>query len=480
MDLFLDPALTGAKTAMLFEQLREAIVSGRLAGGDRLPPSRHVATRLGVSRNTVTTVYGRLAAEGYITGRAGAGSYVSSVEFGQTYSRHQPTALVAAARVTTPRVLSSVDDFDIRPRFDLRSGRPDPAMFPLVEWRRCMTTALQTPPDGYGNPAGLDSLRRAIAHWVGVSRAVVATAEQVIVTSGAQQAIDLVTRLLVTPGQVVAIEDPGYPPVARLLAASSAVVVSVPVDAHGIVVDQIPQRARMVYTTPSHQSPTGVTMSMVRRHELLKFANRHDVAIIEDDYDSEYRHGDRPLEPLYRLDRSGRVIYVGTFSKTLSPSLRLGFVVLPESLIAPAVNLRSLIDWQPPAAMQTALLRFIADGHLDRHLRQTRKVYSHRHRIVAEFVHRAVADDLLIEPTPSYAGLHIAALLPAGIDETTVRSTARADGVVLGDYGQCWQRSDPPAGLIVGFGSVATSKLPDALEILRRALESSTGRRARS
>ena len=218
-----------------------------------------------------------------------------------------------------------------------------------------------------------------------------------------------------------AVEDPGYPPFVALLEASGIEVLPVPVDSQGIVVDQIPTQALMIYTTPSHQSPTGVTMSLARRHELLRFAEQHNVAIIEDDYDSEYRHADRPLEPLHRLDRHGRVIYVGTFSKTLSPSLRLGFLALPQSLVAPATALRSLLDLQPPATLQATLLRFIVDGHLDRYLRRTRKIYSERHRIVTDFVQQAVDSGLLIAPTPSYAGLHITALLPAGTDEATVR-----------------------------------------------------------
>ncbi len=473
MDLFLDPTLTGAKTSGLFEQLRDAIVSGRLAAGDRLPPTREVASQLGVSRTTVTTVYGRLAAEGYIEGRAGAGSYVSPGVHPGTRSHPQPAALEPVAKSMPSAVQWSLGGFDeTPPRFDLRTGRPDPALFPLVEWRRCMTTAMQTAPGGYGNPAGLPSLRRAIAHWIGRSRAVEATADQIIITAGAQQGIDLITRLLVSPGQAVAVEDPGYPPVAALLEASGTEVTPVPVDSNGIVVDQIPTRARMVYTTPSHQSPTGVTMSLARRRELLHFAEQHNVAIVEDDYDSEYRHADRPLEPLHRLDRHGRVIYVGTFSKTLSPSLRVGFIVLPPSLVAPATALRSLIDWQPPATLQATLLRFIVDGHLDRYLRRTRKIYSERHQIVTDFVREAVDAGLLIAPDPSYAGLHVTVLLPAGLDETTVREAARVHGIALGNFAQCWQQPDPSAGLIIGFGAIPTSDLPDALAKLRKVLTS--------
>jgi GntR family transcriptional regulator/MocR family aminotransferase len=473
MDLFLDPTLRGGKTSALFEQLRDGIVSGRLAAGDRLPPTRDIASQLGVSRNTVTTVYGRLAAEGYIEGRAGAGSYVSAGVSAGTPSDQRPAALEPVARATSSAVqwfLGGLDETP--PTFDLRTGRPDRALCPLVEWRRCMTTAMQVAPGGYGNPAGLPSLRRAIAHWIGRSRAVEATADQIIVTAGAQQGIDLITRLLVSPGQAVAVEDPGYPPVAALLEASGIEVLPVPVDSQGIVVDQIPTRARMVYATPSHQSPTGVTMSMARRRELLLFAEDNDVAIIEDDYDSEYRHADRPLEPLHRLDRHGRVIYVGTFSKTLSPSLRLGFIVLPQSLAAPAIALRSVIDWHPPATLQATLLRFIVDGHLDRHLRRTRKVYSERHQIVTDFVRDAVDARLLIAPNPSYAGLHVTALLSSGTDEAAVRENARAAGIALGNHAQTWRQSDPPPGLIIGFGAIPTRNLPDALAALREVLVS--------
>ncbi len=472
MDLFLDPTIRGGKTGALFEQLREGIVSGRLTAGDRLPPTRDIAAQLGISRNTVTTVYGRLAAEGYIEGRAGAGSFVATGGAAELPDRQIPAALMPVAVAEASTVSWSLGGFDdVPPTFDLRTGRPDPALFPLVEWRRCMTTALQTAPGGYGHPAGLPALRRAIAHWIGLSRAVEANAEQIIITSGAQQGIDLVTRLLVAPGQVVAVEDPGYPPAAELFATSGARVVPVPVDAAGIVVEQIPTDACMVYTTPSHQSPTGVTMSIERRRELLQFAENHNVAIIEDDYDSEYRHSDRPLEPLHRLDRHGRVIYVGTFSKTLSPSLRLGFVVLPPSLVSHAIALRSLIDWQPPATSQATLLHFIVDGHLDRYLRRTRKIYSERHRMVTDFVNDAVNAGLLMEPMPSHAGLHVAPRLPAGIAEATVREAARAEGIALGDYARCWQRENPPAGLIVGFGAIPTADLPDALAALRRALK---------
>jgi GntR family transcriptional regulator/MocR family aminotransferase len=474
MDLFLDPEAKRTATRELFEQLREAIVAGRLAAGDRLPPSRDVAARLGVSRHTVTTVYGRLVAEGFVDGRAGGGTFVNQLGTRKVGRERLLVALRPLDRLLSPDVwLADEPTLDVEPaRFDLRAGTPDPALFPLVAWRRCMTTAHQTRPAGYGDPAGLASLRRAIAHWVGKSRAVDTTADNVIVTAGAQQGIDLVMRLLVRAGEIVAVEDPGYPPVRRLCAAVGAVIAPVPVDAEGMIVEQIPHRARIVYTTPSHQSPTGATMSLQRRRALLAFAERHDVAIIEDDYDSEYRHVDRPLEPLYRLDRCGRVIYVGTFSKTLSPSLRLGSVVLPDSLVAAAVNLRKLVGGQPGDAAQSTLLRFIADGELDRHLRRTRKIYSERHGLVSRFVREAATRGHLVEAVPNNAGLHVTALLPEGLGEQAVRNDCRAQGVAVGRLDECWHRPDPPAGIMLGFGAIATRDLPSALSTVGDVLAS--------
>ena len=470
MDLFIDADGDDTITASLFAQLREAIESGRLAAGDRLPPSRQVADDLGISRHTVTTVYGRLAAEGYTDGRAGAGSYVTSMAAPTPTTRANPNALTAVLE-TEPWNSESSSDPPVR--FDLRSGTPDLALFPIDDWRRCMTTALQTAPVGYDHPAGAESLRRALAHWIGVSRAVEASPEQVIVTSGAQHAIDLVTRLLVRPGDAIAVEDPGYPPVTRLFRALGVDVVPIPVDADGIVVDRIPDHVRLIYTTPSHQSPTGVTMSFARRRDLLQFADDHEAAIIEDDYDSEYRHVDRPLEPLFRLDQHGRVIYIGTFSKTLAPSLRLGFVVLPTSLTAPAFNLRALIDRQPPAAMQDALTNFIVDGHLRRHLKRTRKIYSERHRIVTDFTNQLTTAGLFADVPVSNAGLHVAATLPVGTDDRELRTRISVSGIVIGNWNECWLHPNPPPGLIIGFGGVGTAHLPDALRELEEHVAAS-------
>jgi GntR family transcriptional regulator/MocR family aminotransferase len=468
IDLFLDPDQRRGATNALFVQLRDGILTGRFAAGDRLPASRELAGQLGISRHTVTTVYGRLVAEGFAEGRAGGGTIVGQVARpGRRPTR--PAAIVPHRVVESDPPL--IAPGDTPPRYDLRPTAPDPRLFPLVTWRQCVTAALQVAPPGYGDHAGLPDLRRTLARWVGKSRSVLAEPDQVIVTSGTQQAIDLVLRVLVAPGDVVAVEDPGYAPVRRLCAVAGARFAPVPVDAEGIVVDAISPRAKVVFTTPSHQSPTGATMSLARRRALLTFAERHGVAIIEDDYDSEYRYDDRPLEPLHALDRSGRVIYLGTFSKTLSPSLRLGFAVFPESLVQASIAMRELLDVQPPVINQQAMVRFIHDGHLDRHLRRCRKIYRPRHHMVSEFVSQHIEAGRLDFVAQSHAGLHVAAHLPHGVGESDVRTRARAAGVALGDYSSYW--SDPSlarAGVLIGFGGITTDELPGALEVLGAVL----------
>lgn len=261
---------------------------------------------------------------------------------------------------------------------DLRMGRPDPGLFPLVEWRRSVTGVLHTAPPGYGEPAGLPELRRALAAWIGRSRGVSVSAESILVTSGAQGAFDLCARLTCAAGDTVAVENPGYPPAGRAFEHHGATLAPVAVDDEGIVVDEIPADTRLVYVTPSHQAPTGAILSAARRRELLALATDRDMVLVEDDYDTEFRYVDRPLEPLHRLDTTGRVLYVGSFSKTLSPSLRLGFLAASPAMVRALTAVRSVTDTQPPHLTQAALAAFILSGQFERHLRRTRRTYRTR------------------------------------------------------------------------------------------------------
>ena len=296
-------------------------------------------------------------------------------------------------------------------RADLRTGRPDPRLFPVVEWRRSALSALQAAPPGYGDPAGLPSLRVALAAWVGRSRGVVVGPEHVIVTAGAQGAFDLLARTVLAPKASVAVENPGYPPAWRAFRHAGARLLPVPVDPDGMVVDDLPSKARAVYTTPSHQAPTGAILSTARRHQLLDVARRDDLVVIEDDYDTEYRYVDRPMEPLQRLDPE-RVVYVGSFSKTISPSLRLGFLVAPPDLADALVATRGDVDTQPPHLTQAALAAFTTSGDLDRHLRRTRRTYRARRSHLLGLLSELAAEGVIVAHDPCLAGLHVTIRLP--------------------------------------------------------------------
>jgi GntR family transcriptional regulator/MocR family aminotransferase len=481
VDIFLDPESAKSLTGQLYEQLRQAITQGRLLPGDQLVPSRQLADELGVSRHTVTTAYGRLVAEGYADGHAGGGSVVASASpappmragAGAPVAAGVKASMGAAALRPVPRFAGWSPYFQPPPygcRFDLRPGHPDPSLFPAELWRRRVTAAVAAEHREYGDPAGRIRLRRAIAGWVARSRSVAAGEDTVVVTSGTQHAIDLVARVLLEPGDCVAVEDPGYVPVRRLFGALGANVVGVPVDDQGLVVDLLPPSARIVYVTPSHQYPLGMTMSMPRRRALLRWAQRHDAAVIEDDYDTEFRYVDRPLEPLQSLDADGRVVYVGSFSKTFSPSVRLGFAVVPKPLAGPVTALRQLIDWHPPIAMQTALAGFIDDGLLDKHIRRNRRAYAERHHILTEALSGSLAEHLT--PRAAHAGLHIATVLRPGLREHEVLQAAAGHGIIAAGLADCFHTAPAQSGLLIGFGAVSTTGLPTALRMLERVLAS--------
>jgi GntR family transcriptional regulator / MocR family aminotransferase len=466
VDVFLEPREGRPLAEQLYQQLRRGIADGRLRPGDRLVPSRQLASELGISRQTVTTAYGRLVAEGYAEGHAGGGTVVAP-----TSMSPQKAAGRSVALQPTRRFAGWAPLFPARPpshAFDLRPGQPDYALFPATAWRRRVTAAITADRPVYGDPAGEIKLRQVIARWVARSRSVAADEDTVVITAGAQHATSLAAQVLLEPGDTVAVEEPGYWPVRRLFAALGANVVGVPADEQGLIVDLLPPKARIVYVTPSHQFPLGMTMSMLRRSALLRWAQNNNAAIIEDDYDTEFRYVDRPIEPLQALDQNGRVVYLGSFSKTLSPAVRLGFAVVPQPLAGPVAALRQLIDWHPPTAMQAALAGFIEDGLLDKHLRRARRVYAERHHILASALSESLAS-YLIARIPG-AGLHIAASLRDGLGEDAVIQAAASRGILLMGFRNCYCASPRQQGLVLGFSAVSTSDLPLALDTLASVL----------
>ena len=447
----------GDLAAGIYRQLREAIVDGRLRPGERLPSTRDFARQLEVSRNTVAVAYERLTAEGFCSARVGSGTYV---DFAARPAEAPAPGAGARAR---PQWRADPEPDPRRFDYDFQVGVPDPQMFPYETWRRLLAREIRpsaVPGPGYARPAGHPALREAIARHIGLSRAVLADPDDVLVTQGAQQALDLACRVLASPGDVVAVEDPGYPPARDLFAGLGARIAPVPVDAEGLVVDAIPAGARLVYVTPSHQFPLGMPMTLARRKALLAWADAHDGVILEDDYDSEYRYSDRPLEPLYSLGSGGgRVLYVGSFSKVLSPLLRIGFLVAPPALRGPLRTARRLAGWHGEWWTQAALAGFIDEGLLGRHVRRSTRVYAARWARLTEGLDAMDGFDRV----PGAAGLHVCVRVPgaAGIAERAAGLGVRVRDV--GRYG------DTAPGLVLGFGAIAADRIPEGLRRLASA-----------
>jgi GntR family transcriptional regulator/MocR family aminotransferase len=456
----------GDLSARIYRQLHEAVLDGRLRSGERLPPTRELARQLAVSRNTVALAYERLTAEGFLVGRVGAGTFVCATPpapaalpaLGDAGVPPRPVwqQLATTAAVSTT---SSPHDFGV--------GVPDARGFPIEAWRRQVARQLRdvsAAEANYGDPAGDPALREEIARHIGLVRSVRVPPAQVLVTSGAQQALDLIARVLVEPGAGVAVEEPGYPPARELFTSFGARLAGVPVDEEGVDVSAIPAGTRLVYTTPSHQFPLGPPMSLRRRTALLDWARRADAVVIEDDYDSEFRFADRPLEPLHSLDRGDRVLYVGSFSKTMLPMLRLGFLVAPPSLMPALLAAKRLTDRQNDVTTQGAMARFMAEGLFVRHVRRSTRSYAARRaRILAvlrrDFAHR-------LEVVPSTAGLHLAAWTRDDVEVPGLVARAAAAGVRVEDMAGYYGFGAGRPGLVIGYGGIAPDRIDDGLRLL--------------
>jgi GntR family transcriptional regulator/MocR family aminotransferase len=365
---------------------------------------------------------------------------------------------------------------DVSPRYDFGVGTPDATLFPFETWRPLLARQLRGSvlDGGYGDPEGHPRLRAAIARHVAVGRGVRAGAEDVVVTNGAQAAFDLIARVLIEPDAKVAVEEPGYPPARLLFESFGARVARVPVDDSGLDVAALPDDAQLVYVTPSHQFPLGMPMSHQRRLALLAWAERRNAAILEDDYDSEFRFGGRPLETLQASDARGRVIYVGSFSKSLLPALRLGFLIAPSSLKR-AFSAASYVagryaHW--PA--QAALASFIENGLFARHVRKARREYARRH----ERILRTLETDFApwLEPVRSLTGMHLAARIRSGSLrlEREVARRARVEGVAFDRLSTYCASSSAQPGVVLGYGAIPEARIPEGLRRLRQCFAAET------
>ncbi len=465
----------------IYRQIRQAILDGRLRPGERLSATRELATALTVARSTVAIAYETLVAEGFAISRTGAGTFVSD-----QFEARRPAS---KTRRATSRAIRVRDVWETIPlpaivsvtaHYDFRAGLPDASLFPHRTWRRVIAHALRSremAEGRYVKPAGNPDLRAAIARHIGISRSISASPDDIIITNGAQQALDIIARVLLEPGDVVAVEKPGYLPPQELFRTQGARVVGVPVDSEGLVVEALPTDAKVVYVTPSHQFPLGMAMSLSRRRALLAWAERCNAVVVEDDYDSEFRFGGRPLEPLQTLDRTGRVVYVGTFSKTLLPSLRLAFMMVPQSLREATHKAKFITDWHTPTIAQNALAQFIDEGAFARHVRKLSRIYSERHEMLNAGIRNDFGDHL--DLVPSSTGLHIAAYARRASvsDIDAIASRASDLGVAFQSFPL---NGKPQAGIMLGYGAIETALIAEGLQRLRNCFDERLSRRAKA
>jgi GntR family transcriptional regulator/MocR family aminotransferase len=470
----------------VYAAVRRAILEGALESGARLPSSRALAADLRVSRTTTLLAYEQLLAEGYLETRRGAGTYVAAELPDDPLQLTSPRRLVrtkhpqlsrrGAALAATP---SSARRLDGPPRA-FRLGVPALDRFPLRLWSQIVSRRMRsmTPAQlGYNDPAGYLDLRKAIAEHVQTARGTTCVADQVFVVAGAQRGLQLICSVLLDPGDRVWLEEPGYPGARSALTQASARIVPVRVDGHGLDVAAAARQApdaRMAYVTPSNQFPLGVPMSLMRRLSLLKWAAKTGAWIVEDDYDSEFRYASRPLQCLHGLDDDGRVIYVGTFAKSIFPAMRLGFVIVPIDLAPHVHAARRAADLHPPFLEQMALADFIRDGHYATHLRRMRSAYRERQEAL-EAAAREFCDGALRLRTIQ-TGLHAVADLD-GVDEDRVFDEARARGIEVSPLGTYYIGRRTANGLLLGFASMppdvlrrGMERLADAIAAARRPL----------
>ena len=457
----------------IYDAYRLSVIKGALRPGQRIPSSRELASELGVSRFPVINAYAQLVAEGYLESRLGSGTRVSNA-LPDRFTSAQPgakrTLEDSGARTIAQRT-------SVLPRFErppwLRGqgaftvGQVATDQFPKQIWwnlvaRRCRS--LDSRALEYGDPMGSRRLRDQLAGYLRTARSVSCEPDQIMIVSGSQQAIDIASRVLLDSGSAVWVEEPGYVFARDALALSSCRIVPVPVDAEGINViagiERCP-RARAAVVTPSHQFPLGVTMSAARRLQLLEWATRTGAWIIEDDFDSEFRYESEPISSLHGLDSNARVVYIGTFSKVLTPALRLGYVVIPKDLVERFLVIRRAMDLGPPTFYQEVVADFIGEGHFGRHIRRMRVLYEQRRTALVESIQHAFGSS--VEILGDKAGLQLVVASPKGTRDRDIAEQAARRGLWIWPLSTAYLSEVARPGFILGFGNVTAEEIPAAV-----------------
>ncbi len=474
----LDRSGTTTLQEQISSHLRSHILAGQLKPGTRLPSSRDLADLLKVSRNTIKYAFEQLEAEGFLTAQVGAGTFVSG-ELPSELLEARRNAVSSLGRETleplarrSARFMTEIDvPLRRSGRIAFRVGLPALDHFPFDVWSRLSGRHYQRSQfdlfDTVIDTPGYEPLRDAIGNYLRTARGVNCDTEQIIVTSGSVQAIYLAVNLLLDSGDQAWIEEPGYRGIRAVLSASECTAVPVPVDSEGLCVrlglEKAP-KAKMVYTTPSHQFPLGSTMSVTRRFELLDWADRYGAWILEDDYDCEYRYKGRPVAALQGLDVGGRVIYVGTFSKVLFPGIRLGYLVVPRRLVDSFSRAYRLIHSRVSPVQQAVLTDFIVEGHFSRHIRRMRTLYDGRRRAFLEAVTDLLGKKLRVGPTES--GMHISAWLPGGADDNALSAAAAKGDLVATPLSQFYLEPRDKPGLVLGYTAIPADRMHRTVERL--------------
>jgi GntR family transcriptional regulator / MocR family aminotransferase len=460
----------------VYAGLRQAILSGAFRAGDRLPSTRDLAEDLGVSRTVVLLAYEHLLAEGFVTGRGGSGTYVGEGLGEKIRERERRSARLRLTRfgAAAAEAMASVDS----PRrrlptlpYDLAYGRSDLETFPFAMWRRLLVRHARRAAVrelDYGPAVGSLDLRGAICAHLRRSRAVVCDPSEVIVVNGSQQALDLVTRVLIERGDRVAVEDPQYNGIREVLRAAGAKLQPVPVDRDGLDPAQLPEHASLVFVTPSHQFPTGAILPLARRLALLEWARRKNAVIIEDDYDGEFHYEGRPLESLQGLDREGRIVYIGTFSRTIFPALRIGYLIVPKSLVAVFTAAKWLNDLHSATLEQRTLAEFISSGMYERHLRRLRRRNAARRGALLAAIAKYLGER--VEVTGDGSGAHVVLWPRKRVSEEAVIARAAARGVGIYGISHCFLRRPARSGFMLGYACLNERAIRECIRLLSEVL----------
>ncbi len=478
----------------IYTSLRDRILQGKLPAGMRLPSARTLSQSLGVSRNTVTAAFLQLVSEGYCEQRRGNGAFVSSslpeallqpaVMKKTTVAAAERKAVTPAARNSSAIEISqrgrryrATQDTPIETTSQgvFKTGTPALKLFPMDIWQKCLKAPLNSETLGYQDAAGYMPLRKAIAAYLGASRDVYCSPENIIIVNGAQQALHILSLLLMDEGTPVWMEEPGYQLAAQIFRANGARIIPTPVSQRGFEVEtalQLDSSAKIAYVTPSHQYPTGAVMPIAQRMELLQWAQQTGGWILEDDYDSEFRYTGHPLPAMQGIDTDGRVIYIGTFSKSMFPSLRMGYIAAPPTLAPICADIKNLLDRSTAIGVQATLAKFINDGYFMQHIRRMRVIYAQRQAALKSALDTHLADLAQIRDV-SPAGLHVTVELknpaPQGYD-TAISQKALSQGIIAPALSYYYSGAVKQQGFVLGFGNGTPQELENGVQILRKLL----------